>query len=95
MAELVYILCALTSVACAVLLVRGYRAARAPLLFWSALCFVTLAVHNVVLYLDMVTFAKGPDLTLLRTAIGAIAGLQLLYGLIRETAGGRYGRSAR
>ena len=34
MATLVYALCALTSLACAVLLLRGYLSSRARLLLW-------------------------------------------------------------
>ena len=39
MATLVYALCALTSLACAVLLLRGYASSRVRLLLWSGLCF--------------------------------------------------------
>lgn len=42
MAEITYVLCGLTSIACAVLLLRGYVTTRMPLLFWAALCFVGL-----------------------------------------------------
>ena len=40
MAETVYILCALTCMACAVLLLRGYRRSRARFLLWSSICFM-------------------------------------------------------
>ena len=42
----VYLLCFLTSFACAVLLLRSYRASLARLLLWSGLCFLLLAVTN-------------------------------------------------
>ena len=35
MAEAVYLLCALVSVVCAVMLLNGYRANRTTLLFWN------------------------------------------------------------
>ena len=35
----VYVLCLLTSLACAVLLLRSYRQTRIRLLLWSGLCF--------------------------------------------------------
>ena len=47
MAETVYILCALTSVFCAVLLMRSYRRQRTRLLLWSTLCFAGLAINKI------------------------------------------------
>ena len=49
MIQLVYLLCALTSLACAVLLLRGYFRTRVRLLLWSGLCFVGLALNNALL----------------------------------------------
>ncbi len=66
MALTVYLLCALASLACAVLLTRGYRATRAPLLFWSALCFFILVATNSLLFLDLIIFPQI-DLALLRS----------------------------
>lgn len=89
MAEAVYILCALTSIACAVLLIRAYLRARAKLLLWSSLCFVMLAVNNLLLFADKVVFPDlsgfwGVDFQLWRT-IAALLGIGLLlYGLIWE-----------
>lgn len=90
--HLVYMLCGATSIACAFLLSRGYRRYRAPLLFWSTLSFTMIAVHNVLLYLDLVTFQNGPDLLLPRSVVGASAGVLLLYGLIRESVGPKESR---
>ena len=56
MASAVYILCALTSVACAVMLLRGYFRSRARFLMWSSLCFVGLAINNLLLAIDKVAF---------------------------------------
>jgi len=80
MAEVVYILCAATSILCAALLFRSYRASRAPLLFWSSLCFVGLAVNNVMLILDL--YVVSTDLFFARTLVALGAMLMLLYGLI-------------
>ena len=85
MAETVYILCALTSIACAVMLFRGYARSRTRLLLWSSLCFVGLAVNNVLLFVDKVVFANGPDLTLYRSLAALAALLLLVYGLIWDT----------
>ncbi|SEM48314.1 hypothetical protein SAMN05444354_117114 [Stigmatella aurantiaca] len=81
MAEAVYILCALTSLACAVLLMRGYGRSRTRLLLWSGLCFVWLAVSNVLLFLDLVIFPEG-DLAVWRSASALVGIGTLLYGLI-------------
>lgn len=83
MAEAVYILCALTSLTCAVLLVRQYQAARVPLLFWSSLCFLLFTAANVLLFVDLVVI---PEVRLAkwRTVITLSASLCLLFGLIRS-----------
>ena len=80
-AEAVYILCAATSLACAVLLVRGYTRSRARFLLWSSLCFLGLALNNVLLFIDKV-MVPDRDLATWRTG-AALVGLSLLvYGLI-------------
>lgn len=85
MAETVYLLCALMSVACAFMLLRGHFASRSQLLLWSGLCFGFLAMNNIVLVVDLVIL---PELDfhggLWRSLLGAIAGSLLLFGLIWE-----------
>ena len=84
MATLVYALCALTSLACAVLLLRGYVSTRAHLLLWSGLCFAGLAANNVLLLIDK-SVVPAMDLSLWRS-LPALAGVALLlYGLVWET----------
>ena len=85
MAEAVYILCALTSILCAVLLYRGYRANRTRLLFWSSLAFLLLAINNVLLYLDLVVLPASVDLFWYRTSVSLAAMVLLLFGLVWET----------
>jgi hypothetical protein len=83
-AEIIYLLCAITSVACAVLLLRGYRRTRVRLLLWSSVCFVGLATNNVILFIDLVAL-PATDLSLLRSA-AALAGLApLVFGLVWES----------
>jgi hypothetical protein len=79
----IYLLCALTSLACACLLLASYRRTRHRLLFWSGASFVGLTVNNLFLLLDKVVF---PDVDLLpaRLWTALIAMLLLLYGLIYE-----------
>ena len=85
MAEAIYLLCATTSMVAAAMLLRQYRRRRTPLLFWSFIGFVGLAVNNVLVYVDLVLFT-GVDLSTVRTAAGAIAMLALVYGLIWEAS---------
>jgi hypothetical protein len=84
MVEAVYILCALTSLACAVLLLRGYGRSRMRLLLWSGLCFVALCLNNIVLFLDMVVF-PSVDLSLWRGVLALVGVATLLYGLIWDS----------
>lgn len=84
MAPLIYSLCALTSIICAVMLWRSWRASGARLLFWSALCFAALSVNNVLLVLDKVFFPVEVSLYSWRLAAALLAVLLLLFGLIWE-----------
>jgi hypothetical protein len=82
MASAVFALCALTSVACAVLLLRAYRAERVSLLLWTCLCFAGLAINNILLFLDVLL---GLDIAAERK-LPALAGLVLLlHGFITNS----------
>ena len=84
LASAVYVLCFIASVACLLLLWRGYLRSKSRFLLWSALCFVGLAFNNFFLFIDL-TVLPTVDLRLLRglSALGAIA--VLLYGFIWES----------
>ena len=84
MAAIIYSLCALTALGCAVLLLRGYRRSRHRLLFWSGLCFAGLTANNLLLVIDKVALPGG-DLSLARTAVALGSMIILLYGLIWDT----------
>ena len=83
MAEAVYLLCAIASLACAALLLWNWRRAKLRLILWTSLCFVGLAIQNVLLFVDLVMV---PDLglQLVRNLTGLLALGILLYGLITE-----------
>jgi hypothetical protein len=84
MGAVVNVLCALTSFACAVLLLRGFVRRRVPLLFWSGLCFVGFALGNALLVIDTMV-VPDIDLSLVR-ALPVLAGLMvLIYGLVWDT----------
>jgi hypothetical protein len=77
----VYLLCFLTSAACALLLARSYRRSGARLLFWSALCFLFLAGNNFVVILDLLVF-PAVDFRLMRNLLALAAIGVLLFGFI-------------
>jgi hypothetical protein len=87
MAEAVYILCALTSLACAGLLLRAYRNAGPRFLLWGSLCFLALAANNAILFVDKVILPDvdaifGIQFPVWRAATALLGMALLLYGLI-------------
>jgi len=81
MGALIYFLCALTAFACFALLWRGWRANRAKLLFWSALCFAGLTASNVLLVIDKLVLPTV-DLSPVRLGITLAALILLIFGLV-------------
>ena len=79
----VYVLCALTSLLCAAMLLRGFRRTGVRLLLWSALCFACFALNNVLLIVDE-RILPAQDLSLVRTLPSLLGIALLLYGLIWE-----------
>ncbi len=84
MAGAVYILGALTSLICALFLIRGYAIGRRKLLLWSGLCFSGLALSNLLVFIDLVLL-PNVDLYLLRLSVTAVSMLLLLIGLVWES----------
>ena len=84
MAGLVYLLGALVTALCAVLLLRGYARSRSRLLLWSSLCFAGLTVSNGLLFVDLHVFPQV-NLYMWRLATAASAMLLLVYGLVFES----------
>jgi hypothetical protein len=82
--EAVYVLCGLTSLLCAILLLSGYARSHTRLLLWSGLCFVGLALNNVLLFVDKVVLPET-DLSSWRMATALLALLPLLYGVIWDS----------
>ncbi len=86
MIEAVYILCALTSLLCAVLLFRSWWGSRRRLLLWSSLCFIGLMINSAMVVFDKM-IATGVDLSV-PTKVPAVIGMALfLFGLIWEGDG--------
>ena len=85
MTAIVYLLCALTSLVCMFLLADRYFKTRSRLLFWSSLCFVALALNNILVFIDLVLLPTEVDLTLPRLLASAAGLGLLLFGFIWET----------
>jgi hypothetical protein len=84
MIQITYAVCALASVLCAALLFQEYLARQLKVLMWATLCFMGLAVNNILVFIDNVLLPKS-DLFLWRAAC-ALAGMTvLIYGLIWDS----------
>ncbi len=81
--ELIYLLCAATSLVAAGLLLRQYRVSRSTLLLWSFVGFLGLSANNVLVYIDLVLMPSA-DLAVVRTFSAAAGLVALLCGLIWE-----------
>jgi hypothetical protein len=82
-AQVGYMLGVLTSVLCAILLIRSYRANGTRLLLWCSLCFVGLAVNSILLFTDLF-IVREVSLQLWRSATALVALVLMLIGLIWE-----------
>jgi hypothetical protein len=78
----VYILCFLTSGACAFLLARNYKRTGTRLLMWSAVCFGLLALNNAVVFIDALVVSADTDLAVVRLGLSLAAVAVLLFGFI-------------
>ena len=85
-ATCVYGLSSLMCLACTYLLLRSLGRGGHRLLLWSALCFVGLAVNNVLAVVDVNTPTAMVDLSIPRIVISIISVGILVYGLIWESA---------
>lgn len=82
MPTIVYTLCFLTSVGCALLLVQGYRRSQARMLLWSAFSFVLLAASNLLVMIDLAVLQDTTSLQLPRLILSFGAVAVLLFGFI-------------
>ena len=83
MAITIYILCLLTSLACAWLLFASHRRTGFRLLFWAGSCFAVMTLNNLLLLLDKIVFPTI-DFLPARLVSALVATGLLLYGLIYE-----------
>ncbi|HEU4698291.1 MAG TPA: DUF5985 family protein [Gemmatimonadales bacterium] len=85
MAAAVYLLCALTSLGCTILLWRAWHARRVPLLLWSAAAFACFTLNNILLVLDRLVVGADRSL-LVERSVPLLLGVALfVYGLVWES----------
>ena len=84
MAEAVYILCAVTGLACAALLARAYIRTPSRLLLWSSVCFAALALNSIMVVVDLLILPES-DMRVARLIVAASGLILLLWALITET----------
>ena len=82
---ILFLLAIVTSLACTILLFRGYLQTSLRILMWSALCFVCLTVNNLLLFIDLVLLPQGIDLRAFRHGTALVGMLFLIYGFIHES----------
>lgn len=83
LAPTVYLLCLVSSGACAWLLARAYAGSQTRLLLWSAICFVLLSINNLLVVLDLLVISSV-DLSIVRLLASLAAVLILLYAFVWE-----------
>ena len=79
--HLIYGLCVVTCLGCSLLLWRAFRMSRLRLLCWSALCFLILAIGNLLLFVDLVLYTDV-NMIIVRTSVTLLGTLVLICGLI-------------
>lgn len=84
MAAAIYSLCAITALACTILLAHSYVRNRYSLLLWSSLCFAGLTLNNLLLVIDKVLL-PSVDLGIVRNSVALLSITVLIYGLIWRT----------
>lgn len=83
--SVLFLLAIVTSLACMVLLFRGYMRSGLRILMWSALCFVCLSINNILLFVDLVLLPTNIDLRVFRHGTALVGMLFMIYGFIRES----------
>lgn len=80
MAEATYVICTITSLASALLMLRSMRGPGGRLLFWGAVFFLGMALNNVALFANKVLIEA--DWSIAPNVVMLVSVAALLYGLI-------------
>jgi hypothetical protein len=86
-APLIFVLCTLTALGCAGLLLRAYGRTHTRLLLWSGVCFAGLAVNNALVFVDLIIIPQV-SLVWLRASVGVLSLLVLIAGLVWDAPEG-------
>jgi len=84
MVGLIFLLCTLTAMLCAWLLLKAYRRNRYKLLLWGGLCFAGLTLNNTFLLIDRFVVPYA-DLSMWRSLLALVSLMIFLYGLIWDS----------
>ena len=84
MAGAIYLLCALTALLCAWLLLKAYCRSRYKLLLWGGLCFIGLTLNNALVFADKLLVPHF-DVLMVRLLVAFASVLVFLYGLIWDS----------
>jgi hypothetical protein len=79
-----YLLCSITALLCAWLLLRAYRRSRYRLLLWGGICFVGLTFSNLMVMVDKFVIPYL-DLSTWRLLLALVSVMVLLYGLVWDS----------
>lgn len=82
---IVYLLCALTSLLCAIMLYLSFSKNGSRLIMWSMICFGCLALNNILLFVDKILLPEDVNLAVVRTIPGVIGVGILIWGFIWDT----------
>jgi hypothetical protein len=85
--NVVYILCALAGLGCAVLLARAFFRTRTRLLLWSSVCFAALAINSILVVVDEIVLPVQ-DLRLARLGVAVMGLLLMAWALISQPVRG-------
>jgi hypothetical protein len=77
----IYLLCSLTALLCAWLLLLAYRRSQYKLLLWGGICFIGLTLSHVLLVIDKLIIPYA-DLYTGRLILTLLSLMVLLYGLV-------------
>jgi len=83
-AQTIYALCGLMSLLVTWTLIRQFKRTRSRLLLWASICFLGLALNNVILFVDYIIFPEF-DLVILRNVSAFLGISALIYGFIWDT----------
>lgn len=82
--SILYLIAIAASLACTLLLFRGYLRTRVRILLWAALCFVCLTANNLLLFVDLVVLPTI-DMRLYRYVTALTGTLFMIYGFLSDT----------